>query len=283
MRRSNAFTLIELLVVISVIAILLAILLPALGKAKNLAQGAACKGNLKNYCYAIAMYADDNDGRFPVPERCYFSQTATYPVEAGLTSPIHLRWCNGDLDLKSYPEYGSTFFRYLANARAFICPAFKTMAVRNSEDHFYAADAARLKKYRPWYNYTMNAYLGSENSGVQKSRVRKIMEVKRPATTFSFVEESALVDTAYNVSGLNDTFMVPGDDAMIAGWFAKVGSNPRLVVPGPEGVGAFWDVIGGVHNAPSGNLLGGRGNCAFMDGHIDAHLRRDTFYYAYPR
>ena len=283
MRRLRAFTLIELLVVISVIALLLAILLPALGKAKNLAQGAACKGNLKNYCYAITMYTDDSDGMFPAPERCYFTQTATYPVESGLTSPIHLRWCNGDLDLKIHPEYAGPFFRYIASAKAFICPTFRTLAVRNSDDHFYAADAARLKRYRPWYNYTMNAYLGSLNSGVQKTRVKKIMEVRRPATTFSFVEESSLVDTAYNVSGLNDTFMVPGDDSMINGWFAQVGRNPRLVKPGPEGVGPFWDVVAGFHNAPAGDLLAGRGNCAFLDGHVDAHPRSETFYLAYPR
>lgn len=283
MRRFKAFTLIELLVVIAVIAILLGIMLPALGKAKNLAQGSACKGNLKNYCYAVAMYTDEFDGRFPVPERCYFTQGSPYSVESGLSSPLHLRWCNGDLNLRDHPEYAGPFFRYVANAQAFICPAFKTLAVRNSDDHFYAADMARLKNYRPWYNYTMNAYLGSENSGVQKTAVKKITQVKRPSTTYSFVEESSLVDTAYNVSGLNDTFMVPGDDSMIQGWFAKVGRTPRLVIPGPDGVGPFWDVIAGFHNAPASDLLAGRGNCALLDGHVDAYPRAETFYHAYPQ
>jgi len=282
MRRFKAFTLIELLVVIAVIALLLAIMLPALGKAKNLAQGSACKGNLKNYCYAVAMYTDDSDGKFPVPERCYFTQGTAYPVESGLASPLHLRWCNGDVNLKDHPEYGGPFFRYIANAQAFICPTFRTLAVRNSDDHFYAADAAKIRNYRPWYNYTMNAYLGSESSAVAKTRVKKGTEVKRPSTTYSFAEESSLVDTAYNISGLNDTFMEPGEDSMVQRWLASVGS-PRLVIPGPEGVGAFYDVIAGFHNAPASNLLAGRGNCALLDGHVDAYPRAETFVHAYPR
>ena len=145
------------------------------------------------------------------------------------------------------------------------------------------ADTARLRRYKPWYNYTMNAYLGSESGDVKNAVVKKITGVKRPATTYSFVEESSLVDTAYNVSGLNDTFMVPGSDSMIAGWFGQVGPNPRLVIPGPEGVGPFWDVIAGFHNAPSKDLLAGRGNCALLDGHVDAYPRVETFVHAYPK
>jgi prepilin-type N-terminal cleavage/methylation domain-containing protein/prepilin-type processing-associated H-X9-DG protein len=282
MRRSKAFTLIELLVVIAVIAILMAIMLPALSKAKNQAQASACKGNLKNYCYAVAMYTDDSDGKFPAPERCYFTQGTAYPVEAGLASPLHLRWCNGEVNLKDYPEYAGPFFRYIANAQTFICPAFRTLAGRSSDDHFYAADAAKLRIYKPWYNYTMNAYLGSEVSVVQMTGVKKVTQVKRPATTYSFVEESSMVDTAYNASGLNDTFMEPGDDNMVKGWLASVGA-PRLVIPGPDGVGQFYDVIAGFHNAPASNLLGGRGNCALLDGHVDAYPRSETFVHAYPK
>jgi prepilin-type N-terminal cleavage/methylation domain-containing protein/prepilin-type processing-associated H-X9-DG protein len=284
MRRSDGFTLIELLVVIAVIALLLAILMPALSKAKELAQGVACKSNLKNYCYAVAMYLDDCDGKFPPPERCYFSQVERYPIESGVTgNHLHLRWCNGDVDLKSHPEFGGALYRYLVDAGAFICPTYKTLAVRNSDDQFYRAYGTSIKRYEPWYNYTMNAYLGSANSSVQKTRAIKISEVKRPATTYSFTEESSLVDTAYNQSGLNDTFMIPGDDSMIQGWLSRVGGNPRLVIPGPDGVGAFYDVISGFHHAPSGDKLGGRGNCAFLDGHVSDHPRSETFYLAYPR
>jgi prepilin-type N-terminal cleavage/methylation domain-containing protein len=82
-RWSPAFTLIELLVVISIIAILAAMLLPALGVAKRKAAEASARADMKNIGLAISKYESDYNGRFPAPGMQTGTSDVTYGYTAG--------------------------------------------------------------------------------------------------------------------------------------------------------------------------------------------------------
>ena len=69
MRQTKGFTLVELLVVVAIIAVLASLLLPSLGRARELARQSTCMANLKSTSSAIETYKADNKSRTPRLEK----------------------------------------------------------------------------------------------------------------------------------------------------------------------------------------------------------------------
>ncbi len=108
----TGFTLIELLVVISIIALLIALLLPALGAARKVAQSSACLSNVRQIGIALSMYAEDFKGKFP----SVFSNNTAAPSNA-FNDP---KWF-----------HSRTLLVYYSDPNGYFCPSDESPFIEN--------------------------------------------------------------------------------------------------------------------------------------------------------
>ena len=186
-KRKTGFTLIELLVVISIIALLLSILVPALRRAREQAKSVVCLSNLRQQGLTMALYIEDNDG--------YYSRSITHSYNFGRVSVFEL--------LEPYgPEQPD---QDTANPEGlWICPGdWAPKRLGSTEDYpptwqwtfCYPDWSDTVIDSRPAFKYTSYAYHIAANNfdtlpyglfGYRSGKSRRESEVRRPSRTLLF-------------------------------------------------------------------------------------------------
>lgn len=250
--RKRGFTLIELLVVVSIIALLIAILLPALSKARESAKTAVCQANLRSLGQAQYAYTTDNDGQFTISNQWVWGRDR-YPN--GTPVPDGPGGVGQELDptIARNIEEG-TLYEYHGVLEAFVCPV--------------AVD--KLPRQDWWTNEKMvRSYVQNAEAGVSASKEwsdkgwteeEQVETLSRPSDFAIFVEENTFSIQGWNTFnglGMNDAmFRLQPFDYDQLGSFHNTG--PTLNAP-----------VSGMFHSPDDPLASGDSNAVMADGHVE--------------
>ena len=190
--RARGFAVIELLVVIGIIAILAALLLPALTRAKQSALSTSCLGNLRQLQLAHLSYAHDHNDQLPPNNYVYLLGVTNRPFEAQAS------WCPGNVreDTTTSNIVSGLLYPYLRSIAVFRCPGDRSFLSATN------GPARRIPRTR---SYNLNIWLNSdvlpEGSVTMNDASRR-----SPAEIFAFIDthEDCIRDPTFGIYPADD-------------------------------------------------------------------------------